>query len=50
MLAATNEWAEAMKSVIENKLNEYSKVLENALTGGISFDELTTSMERMSSL
>ena len=50
MLAKTQEWAEAMKSIIENELAELADTLEKSLTGGVSFDELLTSMERRSSL
>lgn len=50
MLAKTEEWAEAMKSIIENELAEFADILEKSLTGGVSFDELMTSMERRSSL
>lgn len=50
MLAKTQEWAEAMKSIIENELAGFADTLEKSLTGGISFDELMTSMERRSSL
>jgi hypothetical protein len=50
MLSSTAEWAEAMKAVTENKLKDYAQTLEKALTGGTSFDDLTTSMERASSL
>ena len=50
MLSKTEEWAEAMKSIIENELAEMADTLEKSLTGGVSFDELLTSMERRSSL
>ena len=50
MLSKTEEWAEAMKSIIENELTEMADTLEKSLTGGVSFDELLTSMERRSSL
>lgn len=50
MLSKTQEWAEAMKSIIENELAEFADILEKSLTGGVSFDELMTSMERRSSL
>ena len=50
MLSKTEEWAEAMKTIIENELAEIAETLEKSLTGGISFDELMTSMERRSSL
>jgi len=50
MLSKTEEWAEAMKAVIENELAGLAKTMEESLTGGTSFDELLTSMERRSSL
>jgi Ca2+-binding EF-hand superfamily protein len=50
MLTKTEEWAAAMKSIIENELAELANTLEESLTGGVSFDELLTSMERRSSL
>ena len=50
MLAKTEEWAEAMKAVVENELAGLAKTMEESLTGGTSFDELLTSMERRSSL
>jgi hypothetical protein len=39
-----------MKAQIEYDMNEASKALEKAFTGGKTFDELTTSMERSSLL
>lgn len=50
MLDKTEEWAEAMRAVVENKLAGLAKSLEEALTGGTSFDEMTTSIERAASL
>mgnify|MGYP003293217573 CR=1 FL=1 len=50
MLDKTEEWAEALRAVLENKLSGFAQDLENALTGGTSFDTLTTSMERAASL
>ena len=50
MLSKTEEWAEAMKEVIEAELGELAQTMEESLTGGTSFDELLTSMERRSSL
>lgn len=50
MLSATTEWAESMKAVIENELSDFAKTLEQQLTGGTSFDEMTTSIERAASL
>ena len=50
MLAKTQEWAEAMKAVVENELEGLAKTLEEAMTGGTNFDTMLTSMERASSL
>ena len=50
MLSKTEGWAEAMKAIVENELAEMSDILEKSFTGGISFDELMTSMERRNSL
>jgi hypothetical protein len=50
MLEKTASWAEATKAEVENSLKNYAQTLENALTGGKSFDELNTSMERAQSL
>ena len=49
-LSKAEEWAEALKAVLENKLAEAGADLEKALTGGVSFDTLTTQMERANSL
>lgn len=45
MLSRAEEWAGKLKEVLENKLSGISKILENALTGGRSFDELSMQME-----
>ena len=49
-LASAEEYAESLKAILENSLNEYAQDLENALTGGTSFDQITTKMERAASL
>ena len=49
-LAKSEEWAEALKAVLENALKDAGKELEKALTDGMSFDALATKMERASSL
>jgi hypothetical protein len=49
-LASAEEWAEALKAVLENKLADFGQTLENALTGGTSFDQMTAAMERAASL
>lgn len=50
MLDKTEQWAEAMKAVVENKLQGLAKSLEEALTGGTSFDQINTQLERAASL
>jgi len=50
MLSDAEAWAEALKAVLENELADLGQTLENALTGGTSFDTLTTQMERAASL
>ena len=49
-LSSAEEWAESLKSILENKLSDLGQSLEDALTGGTSFDQLSTSMERAASL
>ena len=49
-LSKAEEWAEALKAVLENKLADLAETLEDALTGGTSFDSIATSMERANSL
>jgi hypothetical protein len=50
MLSDLEAWAEAEKEILKNTLADLGKELEKALTGGMSFDELSTSMERTASL
>lgn len=50
MLSDAEAWAEKMKEVLENKLAGFGQTLENALTGGTSFDTMTGALERASSL
>ena len=50
MLAKTEEWAEAMKAVVENNMAELNQTLEQSLTGGSDFDTMLETMERASSL
>ena len=52
MLAKTEQWAEAMTAVAQNKLKGLGQALEDALTAGFggSFDAMTTAMERANSL
>jgi transcription initiation factor TFIIIB Brf1 subunit/transcription initiation factor TFIIB len=46
MIEDTEAWIETEKSIIENGFKEIGQTLENALTGGTSFDSLTTAMDR----
>ena len=50
MLAKTEEWAQALRNILEKELNDAARILENALTGGTSFDQLNTTLERAESL
>ena len=50
MLSKTKEWAEATKQIIENEFAKMGEDLGRALAGGISLDELLTTMEHRSSL
>ena len=50
MLSDLAAWAEAEKAVLENTLSDLGKTLEESLTGGLSFDKLSTQMERAQSL
>ena len=50
MLDKTEQWAEAMKAVVENKLAGLAKTLEESLTGGSSFEQINTQLERAASL
>ena len=50
MLSDLQAWAEAEKAVVQNTLANLGKTLEESLTGGVSFDELSTQMKRASSL
>jgi multidrug resistance efflux pump len=50
ILEGTKEWAEAIKATIENEFAKLADIMEDSLTGGLSFDEIETSMERRESL
>ena len=50
MLDKTEEWAQAMRDVVENELSGLAKSLEDALTGGTSFDYINSQLERAASL
>lgn len=49
-LSKAEEWAESLTEILQNKLSQAGQILENALTGGTSFDQLTSEMERAASL
>ncbi len=49
-LSLTTEWAEAVKTEFENTISGLSKTLEEALTGGTTFDYLVSRMDMMASL
>lgn len=50
MLSDAEAWAESLKAVLENNLSKLGQTLENALTGGTSFDTINTQWERAQSL
>lgn len=47
MLGLTEEWAEAMKSVIENNMEKIADTLEKTLTGGTTFDTLMDGFDKL---
>ncbi len=47
MLGLTEEWAEAMKAVIENNMNKIAETLEKTLTGGTTFDTLMDEFDKL---
>ena len=49
-LTLAEEYAESLKAILENSLKEYAQDLENALTGGTSFDQMNTKLERAAAL
>lgn len=50
MLAKTEAWASKMKEIFENNVAKAAQRLENSLTGGTSFNQVNTSLERAKSL
>jgi hypothetical protein len=50
MLSDLEAWAESEKAILENTLADLGSTLEDALTGGFTFDEMSTQMERAQSL
>ena len=49
-LSSAEEWAESLRAVLENTMKGLAQDLENILTGGTSFAQMTTAMERAASL
>lgn len=49
-LSKAESYAESLKAILENSLNQYAQDLENALTGGTSFDQMNSKLERAASL
>ena len=50
MLSDLQTWAESEKAILDNTLADLGHSLETTLTGGQTFDELSTQMERAQSL
>lgn len=50
MLQDLAAWAEAEQALLENSLNKFRKEFENALTGGLGFDLLSSNMDKTQSL
>lgn len=49
-LSKANDWADLLRTTLENKLSDMGQSLENALTGGTSFDQMNSALERAASL
>ena len=49
-LSDATAWAQAMRDEVEFQMNEIYKSMEKAFTGGSTFDEITTNMQRKSTL
>ena len=49
-LAKAEAYAESLKAILENKLADLGQDLENALTGGTSFDQLASGLSRAASI
>lgn len=47
VLTLTEEWAEAMKSVIQNNMEKIADTLEKTLTGGTTFDTLMDGFDKL---
>jgi hypothetical protein len=50
MLSKTEAWAESLRAILEHELSDAARILENALTGGTSFDAMSKALERAESL
>lgn len=47
MLSDTEAWAEKLKEILENKMAEASDILEKTFSGGMGFDSLNNSIDRL---
>ena len=47
MLGLTEDWTEAMKSVIQNNMEKIADTLEKTLTGGTTFDTLMDGFDKL---
>lgn len=47
VLSLTEEWAEAMKAVIQNNMDELAAILEDELTGGLGFETLMDNFDKL---
>lgn len=47
VLSLTEEWVEAMKSVIQNNMEKIADTLEKTLTGGTTFDTLMDGFDKL---
>ena len=47
VLSLTEEWAETMKSVIQNNMEKIADTLEKTLTGGTTFDTLMDGFDKL---
>jgi uncharacterized membrane-anchored protein YitT (DUF2179 family) len=47
MFELTEEWAEAMKAVIQNNMEKAAASLEAAMTGGTTFDTLLDGFDKL---
>jgi hypothetical protein len=43
-------YAEKLREILDNSLSKYAQDLENSLTGGTSFDQMSTRWERAAAL